>query len=188
MHVKAFPWSIYRPADRKRTTSRWAAFVDVIDFRDWYHGMRDSSKYVVSRARGREFDTAVDAIRRQKYEVLEQAMGRERWDHFTRETERQKEATAKSFWKDEAVEDGELKASSSDLDLEKSVAGDAAASKARRAASARGAEVIDPERTLNRPGGNRALRDDFDPEKAHRGRLDEDDDDDEEAGDVQAAE
>ncbi|PWN40219.1 DUF300-domain-containing protein, partial [Ceraceosorus guamensis] len=78
VHLVAFTHKIYRPADRTRRTKRWAAFKDVIDFRDWWYGMKDSSRYVLARSRGRDF-TYVDEVRRQKYDHLEKAMGRDRW-------------------------------------------------------------------------------------------------------------
>ncbi|PWN96306.1 DUF300-domain-containing protein, partial [Tilletiopsis washingtonensis] len=77
LHIKAFTYLVYRPADRQRTTKIGAALLDVMDFRDWWRGMRDSSRYIVARSRGRDF-TEVDDIRRQKYVHLHKALGRER--------------------------------------------------------------------------------------------------------------
>ncbi|UZJ54054.1 hypothetical protein CBS101457_003374 [Exobasidium rhododendri] len=98
IHITAFTYLIYRPADRKRTTKRFKALLDVLDFRDWWYDMKSTSRYVAAKSRGKDF-TVVDDIRREKYQHLERALGRDRWAHLEEERHRGKQKMP-SFWKD----------------------------------------------------------------------------------------
>lgn len=92
LHIKAFTYLIYRPKDHSRTTSRWKAFVDVIDFRDWARQMKESSRYVYDKSRGREM-TVVEDIRAEKYRHLAEALGKDRAEALRMEVDAEKDAT-----------------------------------------------------------------------------------------------
>jgi hypothetical protein len=94
LHIKAFTYLIYRPSNHARTTRRWRALLDVLDYRDWWYQMRQSSRYVVSR----KAYTIADDIRREKYGHLEKALGRERWSELQREREAAKDEMP-TFWR-----------------------------------------------------------------------------------------
>lgn len=99
LHIKAFTYLIYRPQDHTRTTSRWRAFVDVIDFRDWARQMKESSRYIYAKSRGREM-TVVEDIRSDKYLHLAEALGKERAEALQLEVNKEKEDTATPIpWK-----------------------------------------------------------------------------------------
>lgn len=97
LHIKAFTYLIYRPKDRSRVTRRGRALLDVLDYRDWYYQMSQTSRYMVARSRGRAF-TVADDIRRQKYAHLEKALGRDRL-HCLQKEEEYGKAAMPSFWK-----------------------------------------------------------------------------------------
>ncbi|CAO1622203.1 unnamed protein product [Sympodiomycopsis kandeliae] len=99
LHIKAFTYLIYRPQDHSRTTGRWRALLDVIDFRDWARQMKESSRYVYARSRGREF-TVVEDIRADKHRHLAEALGKERAEALRLEIDAEKEEGAvKVPWK-----------------------------------------------------------------------------------------
>lgn len=99
LHIKAFTYLIYRPADHKRVTKRGAAMLHVIDFRDWFFEMKRSTKYVTAKSRGRDF-TLVEDIRADKYRHLQKALGRDRKSEFEQRIENEKLENALDFWKD----------------------------------------------------------------------------------------
>jgi hypothetical protein len=175
---QAFTYLVYRPADRQRTTKIGAALLDVMDFRDWWRGMRDSSRYIVARSRGRDF-TEVDDIRRQKYVHLHKALGRERHAELVRERQAMKQQ-ARSFFKDGGAREEAFDVEHA-ADAEKSVSGRGAPSSDGKTQSSASAGLLRPVRTVGEsfeddtlsPRGNRAL-----------GKRYDDDDDDEEAGDA----
>ena len=72
-HFKAFTYAIYRSEDGMQTPSRGRAFLDVIDFSDWWSEMKDSGQYI--RKRGL---TRVDDLRAAKHGHLKEALGTER--------------------------------------------------------------------------------------------------------------
>ena len=146
VHIKAFTYLIYRPQDRARTTRRGRALLDVLDFRDWWYDMKQSTRYVAARSRGKDY-TIVDDIRREKYQHLEKALGRERWDHMQAEREVEK-SKMPTFWKDGGQ--GEA-----------AVVEEADVEKASTAAEEEG-----------KPRGNMAMRADYDPEMDNDGDLD----------------
>ncbi|PWN37833.1 DUF300-domain-containing protein [Meira miltonrushii] len=77
LHIKAFTYVVYRPKDRKRTTRKFKALLDVFDYRDWYYQMRQTSRYMAAKSKGRDY-SIVEDIRREKYTHLEKALGRDR--------------------------------------------------------------------------------------------------------------
>ncbi|EPQ30311.1 uncharacterized protein PFL1_02426 [Pseudozyma flocculosa PF-1] len=98
IHIKAFSYLPYRPADRARTTLRGRALLNVLDFRDWFWEMKDSTNYMRARRKGRNFTLAED-IRADRYAHLERALGRDRKAELEREMHLERSAL-KSYWKD----------------------------------------------------------------------------------------
>ncbi len=124
LHVKAFTYLVYRPRDKKRTTSRGRALLHVLDFRDWFYEMKDTTNYYVAKASGRNF-SHVEEVRAQKYRHLEQALGRSRDEELKLQLLREKE-TLPPFWKngldhqeEQEQESQTLEKESSAVDLEK---------------------------------------------------------------------
>lgn len=100
VHIKAFTYIIYRPQDRSRTTKRGRALLDVVDFRDWWYDIKNTSRYVAARGRGKDF-TIADDIRSQKHQHLVKALGRDRLAHLEAERKLAK-GQMPTFWKSEA--------------------------------------------------------------------------------------
>ncbi|CAO1625416.1 unnamed protein product [Parajaminaea phylloscopi] len=116
LHIKAFTYLIYRPADRARTTSRWRALIDVIDYRDWAREMKESNRYIYARSRGKDY-TVVEDIRAAKYRHLALALGRDRAEALQAELEKEKGQASAVPWRrslDAELEDGQPAASPED--------------------------------------------------------------------------
>ena len=164
MHIKAFTYLVYRPQDRTRTTTRWRALLNVLDFRDWFFEMKDTTNYLAAKAKGRTY-SYVEDVRAQKYKQLQEALGKSRDDVLKREIEMEKETTP-TFWKhgktpkgaakkgeeDEYTDSTGSTAPVGDLDLEKFAAskgtrrgtdaeGEAALAKLRRAIGGDGGKL-----------------------------------------------
>ncbi|KDN47354.1 DUF300-domain-containing protein [Tilletiaria anomala UBC 951] len=105
LHIKAFNYRVYRPADQKRTTSRWRALCNVLDFRDWFFEMKDSTIYLTHKAQGRTY-SYVEDVRAQKYKILQEAMGRGRDEELLRQIEHERE-TLPAFWKKGSEKEGQ---------------------------------------------------------------------------------
>ncbi|CAD6884608.1 unnamed protein product [Tilletia laevis] len=98
MHIKAFSYLPYQPADQTRTTKRLRAFGHVLDFRDWFVLMKQSSKWAAANRKGLDY-TPVDAIRAQKYDHLMKALGKERHADLQDFRDHQREELMAHFWK-----------------------------------------------------------------------------------------
>lgn len=171
LHIKAFTYVVYRPKDRKRTTRKLKALMDVLDYRDWYYQMRQSSRYMAAKSKGRDY-SIVEDIRREKYSHLEKALGRDRWSHLHEEWQSGKQSIP-TFWK-QGCEPGEDDTS---MNLE---------SDTEKTASSRLAELNEQktrtkpfskneeENEIRKPRGNLAMRPDYDPENdEEEGPMDE---------------
>ncbi|KAE8220520.1 hypothetical protein CF319_g5971 [Tilletia indica] len=98
MHIKAFSYKPYQPADHTRTTKRLRAFGHVLDFRDWFQLMKQSSKWAVANRKGLDF-TPVDEIRARKYDHLMKALGKERHADLQDFRDQKREELMAHFWK-----------------------------------------------------------------------------------------
>lgn len=161
LHIKAFTYVVYRPKDRKRTTRKFKALLDVFDYRDWYYQMRQSSRYMAARSKGRDY-SIVEDIRREKYSHLEKALGRDRWSHLQSEWSAGKQ-NVPTFWKP-GCEQGEDDTSTNlDSDTEKTAStrvGEGMKPRSRNTSSMR----AEDETEKRMPRGNLAMRPDYDPE------------------------
>lgn len=161
LHIKAFTYLIYRPPDRKRVTRRGKALLDVLDFRDWYYQMSQSSRYVVAKSRGRDF-TIVEDIRRDKYTHLERALGRDRWTHLDAERRRGKQQMP-SYWAAGCEpKDGD------DEDFELSDTGDVE----KRLLTSEEDKNLNTKQKDSAPRRLAAMHPDYDPEADDEGALD----------------
>ena len=116
IHIKAFSYIPYRPADRTRTTLRGRAFLDVLDFRDWFWEMKDSSRYM---RKGKDF-TLADDIRAKRHEHLTKALGKERKAVYDQEIAEEREELP-TFWKHPLPTEDLADQSEKDSDVRKSV-------------------------------------------------------------------
>ncbi|KAL9931438.1 hypothetical protein V8E36_009724 [Tilletia maclaganii] len=98
LHIKAFSYKPYCPADPTRTTRRLRAFGHVLDFRDWFRHMKQSSAWAAANRKGEEF-TLVNEIRSRKYEHLLKAMGKERLGDLQEMREQRREEKQARFWR-----------------------------------------------------------------------------------------
>ncbi|KAK0523770.1 hypothetical protein OC842_006031 [Tilletia horrida] len=101
LHIRAFSYRPYRPADHTRKTKRLRAFGHVLDFRDWFRHMKQSSKWARANRKGEDF-TLVDEIRARKYEHLMQALGKERNVDLQIMREQRREESMAHFWRNPA--------------------------------------------------------------------------------------
>ncbi|SJX64304.1 uncharacterized protein SRS1_14952 [Sporisorium reilianum f. sp. reilianum] len=97
IHIKAFSYLPYRPEDRARTTRRGRALLDSLDFRDWFYEMKESTRYVAARSKGRNYTLAED-LRAKRHEHLLNAFGKHRTANLETEIDMEK-ATMPTFWK-----------------------------------------------------------------------------------------
>lgn len=97
IHIKAFSYLPYRPQDRSRTTKRGKALLDSLDFRDWFFEMKESTRYVAARSRGRNYTLAED-LRAKRHEHLLNALGTKRTAILDAEMDMEK-AAMPTFWK-----------------------------------------------------------------------------------------
>ncbi|TKY89695.1 hypothetical protein EX895_001480 [Sporisorium graminicola] len=97
IHIKAFSYLPYRPEDRARTTKRGKALLDSLDFRDWFYEMKESTRYVAARSKGRNYTLAED-LRAKRHEHLLNAFGKHRTANLETEIDVEK-ATMPTFWK-----------------------------------------------------------------------------------------
>lgn len=97
IHVKAFSYLPYRPEDRSRTTRRGKALLDSLDFRDWFVEMKESTRYIAARSKGRNYTLAED-LRAKRHEHLLNALGKERNADLEAEIDMEK-AVMPTFWK-----------------------------------------------------------------------------------------
>ncbi|MCO5613894.1 hypothetical protein L7F22_068172 [Adiantum nelumboides] len=171
LHIKAFTYIVYRPKDRQRTTRKLKALLDVLDYRDWYYQMRQSSRYVAAKTKGRDF-SIVEDIRREKYSHLEKALGRDRWSHLQTEWSAGKE-NIPTFWKP-GCEPGEDDTSTNlDSDTEKTASSRVVEVKKSRSHNASSMRAEDDTES-RKPRGNLAMRPDYDPENEDEdGPIDE---------------
>lgn len=97
VHVKAFSYLPYRPADEKRTTLRGRAMLDSLDFRDWFWEMKESTRYIAARSKGKQYTLAED-IRANRHQHLLNALGVQRTANLEHEISLEKEQMP-SYWK-----------------------------------------------------------------------------------------
>ncbi len=97
IHVKAFSYLPYRPEDRTRTTMRGKAVLDALDFRDWFFEMKESTRYIAARSKGRNYTLAED-LRAQRHQHLLNALGTQRTADLNAEMDMEK-AAMPTFWK-----------------------------------------------------------------------------------------
>ena len=97
IHIKAFSYLPYRPEDRSRTTLRGKALLDSLDFRDWFYEMKESTRYIAARSKGRNYTLAED-LRAQRHEHLLNALGKQRDANLEIEIDMEK-ANMPTFWK-----------------------------------------------------------------------------------------
>ncbi|KAJ9474238.1 putative Transmembrane protein 184-like protein (putative) [Pseudozyma hubeiensis] len=97
IHIKAFSYLPYRPEDRSRTTRRGRALLDALDFRDWFFEMKESTRYMAARSKGRDY-TLVEDLRAKRHEHLLNAFGKSRTANLETEIDMEK-AAMPTFWK-----------------------------------------------------------------------------------------
>ncbi|SPO29389.1 uncharacterized protein UTRI_04883_B [Ustilago trichophora] len=97
IHIKAFSYLPYRPEDRTRTTLRGKAMLDCLDFRDWFIEMKESTRYIAARSKGRNYTLAED-LRAKRHEHLLNALGKQRTANLDAEMDMEK-AAMPTFWK-----------------------------------------------------------------------------------------
>lgn len=116
VHIKAFTYLIYRPANHKKTTSKWRAMIDVMDYRDWFREMRESNRYIYARSRGR-FYSLVEDIRAEKHRHLAAALGTDRAEALRLEMCREKDAASNEVpWREKDHEIDAVNADDAHLD------------------------------------------------------------------------
>lgn len=111
IHIKAFSYLPYRPEDRSRTTRRGKALLDSLDFRDWFFEMKESTRYIAARSKGRNYTLAED-LRAKRHEHLLNAFGKQRTANLEIEVDMEK-AAMPTFWKN--PEDAKLWTPTSDV-------------------------------------------------------------------------
>ncbi|SOV02938.1 uncharacterized protein UDID_06112 [Ustilago sp. UG-2017a] len=97
IHIKAFSYLPYRPEDRSRTTLRGKAMLDSLDFRDWFFEMKESTRYMAARSKGRNYTLAED-LRAKRHKHLLNALGKERSANLDAQVDMEK-ANMPTFWK-----------------------------------------------------------------------------------------
>lgn len=97
IHIKAFSYLPYRPEDRSRTTLRGKALLDSLDFRDWFWEMKESTRYIAARSKGKNYTLAED-LRAKRHEHLLNALGKQRTANLEAEIDVEK-ANMPTFWK-----------------------------------------------------------------------------------------
>uniref|UniRef100_V5E396 DUF300-domain-containing protein n=1 Tax=Kalmanozyma brasiliensis (strain GHG001) TaxID=1365824 RepID=V5E396_KALBG len=97
VHIKAFSYLPYQPEDPSRTTRRGRALLDSLDYRDWFFEMKESSRYMAARSKGREY-TLAEGLRAKRHQHLLKALGKERTANLETEIDMEK-AALPTFWK-----------------------------------------------------------------------------------------
>ncbi|PWY97516.1 DUF300-domain-containing protein [Testicularia cyperi] len=97
IHIKAFSYLPYRPEDKSKTTLRGKAALDCLDFRDWFWEMKESTRYMAARSKGRQYTLAED-LRADRHQHLLKALGKERTVNLNAQIDIEK-ANLPTFWK-----------------------------------------------------------------------------------------
>ncbi|SPO28486.1 uncharacterized protein UTRI_04883 [Ustilago trichophora] len=157
IHIKAFSYLPYRPEDRSRTTLRGKAMLDCLDFRDWFMEMKESTRYIAARSKGRNYTLAED-LRAKRHQHLLNALGKQRTANLDAEMDMEK-AAMPTFWKN--PEDAQFWTPGNESDFGYSGGKHYGGSDARRSSSrpsnsgGGGGDAYSP---LSNPAAGRAVR------------------------------